>query len=315
MAVPTLTWRPSAVYVVPSTNVAGALSSLKDAVDAEVTANPTTAVWEVADWNSGNGTLVLRRRASAGGGSRRIMFFGGVLPSTAATGGANAAATTLYAGVAPTAGVDAPQQAYSVGVPFTTGAWIPSGFVAGTFTAVERVQYWECTDGVAVVWRRFSTSSSGNVIVAAAGGLATDSTDSTVIDIAFASFNVLSTTPLAVVAGSGQLVPGGSNPSASNARCHILFPGDTAATLAFRIHGMGSGDASRLRDGQQVFFLPMFLGRVAFEQLGGKLRQLAFGPAGTCGQTLSTASGIIAYGISDRLDTNADALWLTNFKV
>lgn len=315
MPTPTLTWRPSAVYAVSATTLAACLQALKDAVDAEVAANPSTAIWQVADFSSVNGTLVLKRRTGAGGGNRRIMLFGGAIPSGAATGGATGGVTTLYGGVAPTAGVDAPQQAFTAGAPFTTGVWVPGGIISTTYTSAERVSYWESADGIVVVWRRATTTAAGNTFVFAAGGIMSDVSDDTVIDCSFGSAGTLAAAAYGILSSANLLVPAGATPAASNARCQILYPGDLAASSAYRIHGMGTGDSTRLKNGQQAYFLPMFMGRGGFNQLAGKLRQMAFGPAGILGQVLSTASGVIAYGVGDRLDADVDVLWLTNFKV
>jgi hypothetical protein len=316
MTVSTLTWRPSALYTLTASTHAAAIAGLKAAVDAEVAANPTTALWQVADYSSG--TLTLKRTANGSGGSGRIMIFGGSSPNTLAIDGATAGSASLYGGYAPNATADAPEASYASGVPYTTGDWIPGGLITTLLTSIDRVTYFESTAGMFIVWRRAAmNATSTNLATFFAGQLAVSLDGSTAYHIAGGSAGLWAGSQDSVTAAGASLWIGhGGEGTASSARTNFKeSAGNVKRCQKLQALGIAS-NTDRLKDaGAKRYFLPILMPNSDSSYIAIKLRQIAGGIEGIFGQAISDASGVAAYKIAGRSDSNDHGPWLTNFLI
>lgn len=315
-----LTWRKSDLYTITET-LAGFLAGLKAAIDAEVAANPSAALWEVADYDGTDGTLVIKNTAAgiAAGGSanRRLMLFGGVAPNTAAIDGATSNTSSLYCGVAPSAGVDAPQQAYGTGVPFTTGAWVPGGILTTVFT-LDKVEYYETAAGMVIVFREGSmTGATNNLSTAILGALAVTMDGESERDIAVGSAGLWVANADTTPGGTGLYIPS-ANPTGSvgYVRANYLDPDDGVVRCIRLFTGVLAGDTAGIRGvGSTRFFFPIPLRDVNNNYLRIRLRQIGVGLRDVHGSTMSDADGIRAYKIGARTDTAEDGPWLLNSRI
>ena len=333
MPVSLLTWRKSATYTVAAQTVAGLIAALKAAIDAEVAANPATAKWQVASYATGtSNTLVLKARA---GGTRRLMIFGGSdVPNGAAIGGANfnSPAAWLYGGVAPTAGVDSPEQAYTTGVPFTTGRWIGGASAGAVYSGMDRVTYHEHDDGILVLWHyQNMTGGDKKSCHLLLGGHGINMDDDTVVDVAAGSCgpwiadfdsNSQDTSDWAVNEGSYMqsflphtLAPSnGSGTSTGTSR--IFYNDPTAgakqgAQMLVPINAMGMWKSQSNRQ----YFLPFFVLSISEGWLRIKLRQIAIGPAAVHDTVYTNGTDRTARKLAVRGDVASEGPWLTSFAV
>lgn len=328
MTVATMTWRNSGTYSGTYTTLATALAGIKSSIDSEVAAHPTTALWQVADSSAPNGTLTLKATSvgiTAGiAAAYRIMIFGGQVPNVAAVGPAGPTLGTgrLYCGCAPTANVDAPQQSYATGVPYTTGQWVAGGFCTGTFTSMAKIQYYESIGGIIVLIEVTSMSGAASQCSLIAAGALMVSPDGTAqIDCAWGSGDCLVAQPWTI----SSAVPGGYVPAATAApsgdqpQLMYIDIDDTAATRGFRLFaptGSVSGATSRMKRTNKAYFLPIMIGSVGTGKLGGRLRQMAFGQIAAHGDIVNDVSAVKqAQAISLGGATPWDALWLTDFVI
>lgn len=320
MPVPLLTWTKATIATVPTTTVAGCLSGLKAAVDAHNAANPTTAFWVVSDYSAPNGTLVLKPTAAgiAAGGTAdaRIIFFGGSAPNLAAVDGISNTATPLYCGLATSAGVDAPQQAYTAGAPFTTGVYI-GGAVLNAFSSVDRVTYWESFDGLVVAFHRNAMTSTstnlGNFIV---GKLLVDPDGETARWFVTGSLTLWNGSNDSSASTQGVAIPASSSVAAAAARANALIE-PSAIIRTFRTLQAGAaGNLAAARSaGNARYFFPIIMRASESLTTVGKLRQIAYGIQEIFGQTVSTVDGVAAHKLGSRSDVIDDGPWICNFRV
>jgi len=318
-----LTWRQSAFFPwAGATNVAWGLAAINAAVNSEAAANPSTHLWVVANYSAGNGTLVLKPSTNntIGLATRRLMFFGGVSPNTAATGGATASAAYLYGGTAPTANVDSPQQAYGTGAPFTTGDWVGSGSIGFNFAfggANHGCRYFENADGIALMLGSELMAGASVAFCGFLGGLAVNAADTAVLDVAWGSDSLLIAGGLGPAVAGGRLLPFNFDAPANVARARMRLSAGTIVQAAFPM-GMTTlpveGGGVAFRSASLAMYIPVVIADITNGRFGGKLRQIAFGPRGTYGDTLPGPAGS-SFAFSARTDIAADCLRLCNFRV
>ncbi len=323
-------WRASALYGAGAT-VALCLSGLKAAVDAEVAANPSTHLWTVADYSAPNGTLVLKPsvNAASGVGARRVMFFGGQVPNTAAIGGQTADVGWLYCGVAPTANVDAPQQSYTVGAPFTTGVWVAGGMVCNPAVApaLANVQYFELDQGIVLSLQTALFNATQSQRTAMVGQLAVSLDGATLYDFANGSGGRWNSSPENMHTGLHESDCGtfpDSNPvqavAAGYAACRYNDPID-GVVVCTRVQTLSANytpaqhqtDALRT-SGSSRYFLPIPMMQVILPRLKMKMRQMAIGVEGIHAETMSSVAGVQAIKLGERGDTQGQGPWLTNLQ-
>lgn len=327
------TWRASAVYTTSANTVAAWLAGLKALVDAELAAHPTTALWQVSDYSAGNGTLVLKptTNAASGVGARRVMFFGGVsTPSSAAVGG-QASLSTSYVccGVAPTANVDAPQQAYATGAPFTTGLWVPGGgIVAPVTSGAEKLQYFEMDQCIVVTSQRPTmVAASGNLASAIIGQMAVTMDGTSLSDFANGSSGLWTADADGTHSQQNSTSNGpfafGSSANLNNVygqnKYNDPIDGVVAAVPAFVSNNSLWTQAENYTGGRaglanERYFFPIPMRQVVQNRLRYKMRQMAWGVSGTFGEEMLNDSGVRALKLGTRSDVADQGPWLTNFQ-
>ena len=314
MTVETITWRRSALGDLSAANVAGVLGSFNTLFIAEKAANPSTWQWEVADYSAVNGTLVLKPRS----GTQRLMLFGGSSPNSAAIDSAAAATTTTYVGLATAPGVDAPQQAYTAGAPFTTGEWIPGGSMAGNsaLSGFTKVEYWEHEDGLVLVVRSNTMNSgAGNLTLCWGGIMAVTVDGNTGISICGGPAGELSSNMDTVTTSGASSVPFSNGVTGTSSarnnfydadndvvrRCEVLFK--------FRTTGLDL----KMRDaGNRRYFAPIFMVNSNEDRLLIKMRQMSWGISEAHGTTYSDVDGVQGHRIAFRADQASVGFWLSN---
>lgn len=325
-------WRKSADYATSANTVAAWLAGLKALVDAEVAANPTTALWQVSDYSAVNGTLVIKptTNAASGVGARRVMFFGGAAPHATAVGGQTGMGSTyVCCGVAPTANVDAPQQSFSAGAPFTTGLWIPGGgIVSPSVSGAEVLSYFELDQGIVVASRRTTMLlTSGNVGSAILGQMAVSMDGVTLTDFANGSSGVWTADaegdhsqqnstnngPFATGPSGNLNGPYGQN------KYSDAVDGVVACVPAFISKGSAWTQAEnftggRRGDANERYFFPIPMRQVVQNRLKIKMRQIAWGVSGIFGEEMLNDSGVRAIKFGTRSDIADQGPWLTNFQ-
>jgi hypothetical protein len=323
-------WRKSLPYVLGN-SVALYLSGIKAAIDAEVAANPTTALWQVSDFNATNGTLVLKPTANAasGVGNRRFILFGGVgTPSVASVGGITfATAGTLCGGFAPTAGVDAPQQSYVTGVPFTTGEYLGGGIILTPSAGLNRVTYFELDQGIIIcIHRDIQNVNNGNIATCIAGQLGVSMDGSTLYDVCSASGNAWVANPDSGLTGQISLAtnmfPCTSSPNGIYAQFKFLSPIDGVVNVIPNFTGATDAQYSATdffegaRKGQlnERYFFSIPMRHLSFAYTEMKMRQIAWGINGIFGEAISDISGVQALKLGCRSDIADQGPWLTNFQ-
>lgn len=322
MTVATVTWRKSALYTNTTTNIASVLSSIKDAVDAEVAANPSTYQWAVADYSAVDGTLVLKPRSPS---TLRLMFYGGSSPHTDATDGAAAASTSLYVGLAVNPGVDAPQQAYTAGAPFTTNQWLSGGLIAAASNisgnSWAKLEYWEHVDGFLLVIRK-NTMNSGttnaNSALGWGGKMAVSADGQTAYSICGGSTGGLSSTlDTVTAAGGGIPFSNGTESTTTNSRNNFYeSETDVIRRCQCLFKPRAAGLALKLRDaGNRRYFPPIYMVNSNEDRLMIKMRQMAWGVDDAHGTTYSDVDGIKGHRVGFRDDTASPGFWLTNMPV
>jgi hypothetical protein len=317
MPVPVLEWESSSLGVVPAATSLGCITGLVDVVNARVAAFPGQALWEVASsLLSGSSYVVLKPTSvaiSAGANpDMRVMVFGGAAPASAVVSPYTANSQHLYVGIAPNAGVDTPDNAYSSDVPFNTGSWRSSAITTSLPSFVQRVQYFEYVGGIFIVFRHEILNTSGRIINTIVGECGTSLDDEDIYYVIHGSYlawpaNVDSSNTV----GNGNWI----QPEDSNSSIYSGTYYSTDGAVWSRCSSIWgpkpSASAAWISNGKR-FFLP-----VICRDLSGlsnmKLRQICYGPSGTYGELLYDGSGVIATKVGSRTDISEDGPWLTNF--
>ncbi len=315
MSVLTRTWRHSALYTVTAT-LAGAIAGLKAAVDAEVAANPTTAKWQVADSSVPNGTLTLKRTANGTGGRGRIMVFGGSAPNTNAIDAHTSNTSFLYGGYAPDASVDAPEQAYATGKPYTTGDWVPGGGITSSFTGLDRLEYYETEDGMFIVWRAAIMNAATSTIASFfAGDLAVSVDGQTAYAISGGSAGTWTTAEDTQATGTtGMWLSLGTESTASSTRTNYV---ETVGNVR-RVRKIQIVPATLIQDAlrdaaSKRYFIPIYLRNSDQLRTLIKLRQIGAGISEVHNQAINSATLTpAAIKIALRSDTQETGPWLLN---
>ena len=320
MPVALMTWRSSALYTT-GTSPAAILAGLKAAIDAEVAANPSTALWMVAAFDAAVGTLTLKNTTAGitagGAAARRLMVFGSVgNPHADAADGASANANSLYCGVAPTAAVDVPQVAFTAGAPYTTGVWVPGGQIAGSFPT-DRVQYHETFDGMVVVFRYLTMDTVARLATAFMGALAVTLDGETARDIAFGSTGPWSTGQDSAALQQSEWAPSGDATVGGATLSRANFSDPTNGLLRVQRAYLTNGTArSAYRGpGAERYYIPLVMRDLSSAVCRIKLRQIALGAREPHGTTVSDVGGVQATKVGERNDIASDGPWLTNFRV
>ena len=321
MPVPLMTWRAS-VLVSQTPSLAGYLAGLKTAVDAEVAAHPTAALWQVGHFNPSGGTLSLKNTpvgiAAGGSPARRLLLFGGSQPHGAAVDGAVSAGNALYCGVAPIGGVDVPPQGYTAGVPFTTGPWISGGtFIHPGGFGADVVQYYETYAGMVIAYRSTSmTNSHGNIATAFLGALAVTMDGEAARDMAAGSVGGWTVNQDSYANFSSEWMPtGDAANSAGYARASYHDPVNGITRMQRAYLTNGSNRSAYRGSNAERYFLPHVMRDVTNAYCRVQLRQIALGVRDTHDATISNVAGIQARKIGARSDVPEDGPWITNFRV
>ena len=323
-------WRMSAAYPLGN-SIALYLSGIKAAIDAEVAANPTTALWQVADFNAINGTLVIKPTANAvsGVGNRRVILFGGVgVPSVASLGGIATPGTTyLCGGYAPTAGVNAPEQSYVTGVPFTTGQYLGGGQIVIPDVNLNRVTYFELDQGIIIcIHKSIQITNSTNIATCIAGQLGVSMDGNTLYEVCSSSGSTWRDNPDGGLTGSisstSCMFPCTALPNSIYSQFKFLSPIDGVINVIPAFTGAPNSnyaqtdffEGARKGSANERYFFSIPMRGLTNAFLDMKMRQMAWGINGIFGEVITDISGVQGRKLGCRSDIADQGPWLTNFQ-
>ena len=331
---PLSTWRQSARYPIAASTGPSIMLALKNAIDAENIINPTTSLWQVADYNpsSATGTLVIKptSNAASGVGARRVMFFGGTTVGSAAAMGNQTGMISngLACGVSPTANVDAPVTAYNAGAPFAD--WLPGGVVFHpSYMTPAFVNYFEMDQSIIVVLQTAAMSGlTDNINTAILGQLCVSIDGTTLYDCAMCSAGAWTDRP----EGPVQNYPGNAshgpfpthltsmlNSSYSMSKVKDLQDGIISVCTGIQsstdiVPAANLYTKGRIGRNNERYFFPVPMRGVIIAKTKYKMRQMAYGTTGTYGEVVSDVGGIKARMLGSRGSVEDQGIWLTNFQ-
>jgi hypothetical protein len=318
-----LTWYESGLSVMASANVTEALTALKDAVDTRVAASPSTAMWQVASSElvaAAKYVVLKPTTVATTAGARadmRVMYFGGSNPNASVITPYAASSVNLFVGIAPDAGVDTPDVAYTAGIPFTTGSWQAS-LLTSAFASLNRVGYWEYVGGIIVMVRSDIMNNSNRMAIGMAGEMASSLDDNTLY---YYVHGGLATFPANVDKNSAISNGNWVQPEASTTASYSgsYYSVDRVSWMRVAsIWGPRNDDSSLgwKKSGTSInFFLPVYCRDAIASTTMMKLRQIAYGPAGIYGDILVGTLGEKAIKVGMRTDIAEHGPWLTDFHV
>jgi hypothetical protein len=320
-----LTWR----WVVPSAqtlNSATFANDLLAAINAVVTANSSAAdaIWEVATYSSTSPRYVLLRRKDLSAG--RITYFGqnGSTPNAAAiTTGAGG--SKVVVGYSASSTSNAHDASYLSAAPLSATDYLPAIACNVNTGTTESFQcyYGECSAGFLFVVLRKTLAVTPTVgcYWGGAGDLFVDTSGAFLPCLISggdsSSSSWTAATTLAYVDGTISASYSSSNPG-------LLVRKDSLNYLGFRVFSpvAALNQISLLNDSSNtlhylpvpIILSPLLTGR---RSLGGKLRQIAYGPQALRETFYHDASTdvVVAHAICPHIAAVGDAMWVINREV
>jgi hypothetical protein len=334
---PLVPWRQAARYSVSSNTAQNVITALKDAINAEVAANPTTALWQVCDFvtaaNTASLTIKPTANAPSGIGARRVFFHCNTSapPSAGFQGGQtgwSVGAQIIGFGVSPTGNTDVPTTSPQTAAPWTD--WLPGGHgYIGTYFTASHLSYFETDQGIIVVLQTaLMNSANNNIITMMAGQLAVSLDGLTLYDICAGSYGAWSDRPEgaminSAIAGSCGPFPTHipSHLNTANTMSKVKDPQDGIVAVCAGIQSQTSvvtaaalyTKGRRGRNNERYFF-PIPMRQVIIAKTKYKMRQMAYGTTGTYGEIISDAGGVKAVMLGSRANIEDSGIWLTEFQ-
>ena len=267
--------------------------------------------------------------AFSGVGNRRVILFGGVgIPSVASVGGITTVPTTyLCGGYAPTAGVDAPQQSYVTGVPFTTGEYLGGGPILIPSANLNRVTYFELDQGIIIcIHRAVQTTGIDNLATCIAGQVGVSMDGNTLYEMCSSSGSEWKNNPDAGQTGqitsTTCMFPCTLTANSIYAQFKFLSPIDGVVNVIPAFTGAPNTlysqtdfyEGARKGDANERYFFSIPMRGLSSAFLEVKMRQMAWGINGIFGEAITDVSGVQARKLGCRSDIADQGPWLTNFQ-
>lgn len=294
------------------TSTTASLQALKAMIDAHVTANPSTALWEVAgsDFVGANYRHVTLRRRDLSSG--RICIFCGVSgPVHADATTASPSTSYIYIGYAPTSAASAPESSPLAGAPFAD--WIKA-------TAIPPAAgYWSAVESAAGLI--FAHSQSDTVMALCLAGDLALTPDGTAAPCSASSgggSTMPATWATTAPGTAGFFLAASRSQNSGFGQCVVRYNGSSQLVerlIAVDPTPLIDAGASRRQ------FLPYLCYGDAAMGVPWRLRQIAYGSHGAMGEQILEAGGsgaVLGYGISARRSqtpNNYHTLWAVNFEV
>lgn len=329
MAAPLVTWLTSDSYVhgLSTASNPEKLTAIKNCVDANVLAHPTTAIWQVAASSiavSGVNYLTLKRRDGSAG---RIMIFGctATAPNVNAVSDASALMTVLYCGYAmsPTGSAadtpDAPIATFTTDQPYLY--WMRGCQASMNSSDYRYISYIESSAGILFMLRSGSDNTSLESF--GAGDLLVDLADNPRPCSFGYSGTVAYNAAFDINVSTAGLLPAPNVGGYFEAGLTQRNATQWVSVNCYRAAGpLGlTTDSDRLysEDLSQRYYLPIMVFKrssgVNARGIAGRMRQIAFGSYGTRGQVILEAgtAAKMATGWSGSVSIPVPCLWCTEF--